>query len=165
MKSSPRAFTFVELLIAILIVAILSIALLTNFQRSRLKANFDDQVTEVVDILQKARSYSRTNMMVLDTEPADYYLLTISSSGITIDAYGPTVDEGIESMSLDSGFEIDNTSGVDHVFYFPPSGEICMDTPDCASGITEITFTVQDDDGTYTKDITINVYGGYPELD
>jgi prepilin-type N-terminal cleavage/methylation domain-containing protein len=162
MKSSPRAFTFVELLIAILIVAILSIALLTNFQRSRLKANFEDQVTNIVRIMEEVRAYSRTGILVNGTDPANYYLLTIGSGELTIDIFSDTSHETISEYELDAGFE---TNGADReIYFFPPNGEICF-SKYCTDSTTEYTFTVQDTSGTYTQDITINIYGGYPELD
>ncbi len=155
----------IELLIAIIIIAVLSIALAVSLSRGVLKAKFDDQVLQVVHVLEQARTYSLTNFLILDTEPADYYLISVTSAGVMLDAYGPTLDYGLENVALADGFEIEDITGSEYAFYFPPDGEICFDTPDCASGITEISFTLVDSSGTYSSQITLNIYGGYPEVE
>ena len=164
MKSYPRAFTLVELLLAVVIVTVLAMALFTNFSRSILKARFDDQVLAVTSLIEKARSYSLTNVLILDTEAPDYYLLTVTSASVRLDAYGPTLDEELETVTLDNGFSISNITGSEYAFYFPPEGDICFDTPDCASGVTEISFDIEDSAGTYSETISIDAYGGYPQV-
>lgn len=165
MKSSHRAFTLIELCVSILIVAILSVALVVNFGGASRKANFDDQVVQIVHLLEQARSYSLTNFLINDTEPVDYYLLTITSAGLSLDAYGPTLDSALESVALDSNFSITVMTGYEYVFYFPPNGDICFATPDCDSSLTEISFILVDDTGTYSQVISMNKYGGFPELE
>lgn len=164
MKSSPRAFTLLELVICICIVAILSVTLMVNFKGSFLKANFDDQVVQVVHILEQARSYSLTNFLVNDTEPAEYYLLTVSSTGITLVAQA-SVSSTLETVVLDSDISISSITGSESVYYFPPTGEICFDTLDCDSGINDISFTIVDSTGTYSQVISLNKYGGAPEVE
>lgn len=164
-KLEAPAFTMIELLIGIIIIAVLSVAIAVNLSRGALKANFDDQVVEIVHVLEQARSYSLTNFLISDTEPADYYLITVTSAGVRLDAYGPTLDSGLENVTLDDGFSIEDITGSEYAFYFPPEGEICFDTPDCASGVNEISFTVVDSSGTYSSQITLNIYGGYPEVE
>lgn len=165
MKSSPRAFTLIELIISISIIAILSIGVAINFKSSLLKAKFNDEVLQIVHVLEQARSYSLTNFLINDTEPADYYLITITEAGVRLDVYGPTLDSGLENAALDEDFSITGITGSEYAFYFPPSGEICFDTPDCASGINEISFTVVDSTGEYSQEISLNKYGGGPQLE
>ncbi len=164
MKSSPRAFTLIELTIAIVIIAILTVALATSFYNGNLSARFNDERTKVVNVLEEARGYSLGSILIDETEPTDYYLITVSSSGITLDAYGPTLDELKSSYYLEDGFNIDDITGSEYIFYFPPNGEICFETPDCSSTLTEISFTLNDDTGTYSQLIKVNKFGGYPEL-
>lgn len=160
----------IELLISIVIIAVLSVAIAVNLSRGALKANFDNQLVEIVHVLEQARSYSLTNFLIEDpsdgsTEPADYYLITVTSAGVRLDAYGPTLDFGLENVVLDDGFSIDAITGSEYAFYFPPEGEICFVNPSCPSGTTEISFTVVDSSGTYSSQITLNIYGGYPEVE
>ena len=145
-----------------MIVAILSVAVVVNFGKSQLKANFDDQVIQIVHVLEQARTYSLTNFLIADTSPAEYYLLTVSSTGITLLAYNSSTSSILETVTLDSNFSI---TGSEEVYYFPPNGDICFDTPDCDSLATEISFTLVDSTATYSKEISLNMYGGFPEVE
>lgn len=165
MKSSARAFTFIELLISITIIAILSIGVAINFKESIVKANLEDHVSQIVHILQQARGYSLTNFLVNDTEPADYYVVTITSSAITLKVYGATDNETLESMSMDTGYTITGITSPERIYYFPPTGEICFTAAACTSADTELTLTVTDSTGNYTQDISLSKFGGSPELE
>jgi prepilin-type N-terminal cleavage/methylation domain-containing protein len=171
MKSSPRAFTLIELIISLLFIAILAMALYSNFSRGVLKARFDDEVVAITDIIEEARGYSFTSVLIEDTEPTDYYLLSIETTGISLEAYATnasgTVSETIKEITFDTRFTID---APESIYYFPPEGDICFqfidaEDFDCDPDINEIDFTLADSTGTYDQTININVYGGYPELE
>ncbi len=170
MKSSPRqqpAFTLIELIICVCIIAILSVALLVNFSGNVTRARLDDQVVEIVHLLEQARSYSLTNFLIDDITPAEYYLVTVNATGITLDAQGATATdvETLESVTLSSNFSITNITGSEYFYYFPPSGEICFDTEACDSGINDVSFTVVDSTAVYSQEITLNKFGGAPEVE
>ena len=159
---SKPAFTMIELLIAIIIIAVLSVAIAVNLGRGVLKARFDDQLIEIVHIIEQARSYSLNNYLIGDTDPAEYYSLAIDSSGLTLTAHGASSSISLEEVELEDGFTItvivDNT-----IYYVPPYGSIYIGSE--TSGTTELLFMVGDDSGTYSALITLNIYGGYPEVE
>ncbi len=171
MKSSPRAFTLIELAIVILIIAILTVALASSFFRGNLSARFNDQLTQVVQILEEARGYSLGSTLIEDSsspgtyEPAEHYRITIGSNQITLDAVGPTIVTNIKTVTIEPGFVMRDITPTDRIFYFAPDGEICFDTYLCDSGITRMSFILSDSTNTYTQTIRINQFGGYPELD
>lgn len=163
----PPAFTMIELLIAIIIIAVLSVAIAVNLSRGALKANFDDQLVGIVHVLEQARTYSLTNFLIEDTEPADYYLITIAETGVTLEAYGSSgLTSTLENVELADGFTISATSTTtlpQSIYYVPPDGDIYIESE--TSGITEFEFSVEDDSGTYSETVSLNIYGGYPEVE
>ena len=164
--SGPSAaFTLIELLITIAIVAILSVGLAVNFRGSIQKAHFDDEVLGLVHILEQARSYSLTNFLISDTEPADYYLITVSEAGITLEAHGATLDATMESVTLSDDFSITDVTGSQYIYYFPPTGLICLESADCTSTESEVSFTLVGADTTNSQVISLNKYGGAPEVE
>jgi len=169
MKSSPPngrpAFTLLELVIVVCIIAILSVSLLVNFKGNVAKSRVDDQVVQIVHLLEEARSYSLTNFLVNDTEPASYYVVTITSAGMTLKAYvNATTTTTLQSVTMQTGYSITGISATERIFYFPPTGEICFDAAACTSTDTELTLTVSDSTGSYTQDIYFNKFGGAPEI-
>lgn len=165
MKSSPRAFTLIELMIAILIIAVLSAALMLNFSSASQKALFDDQITNIVRVIEQARSYSLTNYLVNDTEPTEYYLLTIGADYLSIEAYADYAGthDSLEEYELDTGFT--TTATDDEVFYIPPYGQVCLEYPCVDGGDTEYPFVVSNSDGSLSQVITITTHGGFAELE
>ena len=81
-----RAFTLIELMIAIIIIAVLTTGFALTFQRATLKATFDDQVTQITAIIEKAGSYALSNYLVNEADPAEYYYLYIRTDTITLSA-------------------------------------------------------------------------------
>lgn len=159
---NQAAFTLIELVIAMVILAVLSIALVARFENATLKAHFNDQVNNVLRLIEETRANSLSNYLILDTEPTDYYILNIENGQVIVEAHGPTLDEELERYTLESGFEISDNK---EIFYYPPYGEICIGLPDCSTGESEFSFTLSDTSGTYSQNITISVFGGYPDLD
>lgn len=157
----PLAFTLIELMLVIIIMAVLSMALLLTVQRGVLKATFDDQVVEITAMIEKARGYALSNYLVNDTEPAQYYRLYIQTSKIRLIANGETDSETLETLSYESGFSMDSSTSV---YYFPPNGDICFNTG-CTGSTTSKTFTFRDTNSTYQTQFTITKYGGYPEIE
>lgn len=165
MKSKLRApaFTMIELLIGIIIIAVLSVAIAVNLSRGALKANFDDQVLQVVSIVEQARNYSLNNYLINDTDPAEYYLLTIAPTGLTLEAHGASASSvTLEEVTLEDGFVISVTTD-DTIYYVPPYGQIYIESE--TSGTTELPFIISDENGTYNTVVTVNIYGGYPEVE
>lgn len=159
----PPAFTMIELLIAIIIIAVLSVAIAVNLSRGALKANFDDQLIQIVHVMEQARSYSLNNYLIDDTDPTQYYRLTFRSSMVTLKAYGATLDVILERVELDDGFTISAGTLPQEIYYIPPYGDMYIESE--SSGLTEFEFTVDDDTGVYSETISVNVYGGYPEVE
>lgn len=164
MKSRLRApaFTMIELLIAIIIIAVLSVAIAVNLSRGALKAKFDDQVLQVTHIIEQARSYSLNNYLINDTDPVEYYLLTVAPTGLTLEAYGASSPATLEEVTLEDGFVISITTD-DTIYYVPPYGQIYIESE--TSGTTELPFVISDENGTYNTIVTVNIYGGYPEVE
>lgn len=150
----------IELLIAITIIAVLSIAIALNFGRGALNARFDDQVQKIVHIIEQARSYSLNNYLVEDSEPTEYYVLTVDTNRMILEAHGATLTSTLEEVELADEFTI---SDAQTIYYVPPYGEIYIESED--SGITEFTFSVEDSSAAHSETISINVYGGYPEVE
>ena len=158
------AFTLIELTISICIIAILSVGVAINFKSSILKANFDDEVLQIVDLFEQAHSYSLTNFLVNDTEPPEYYLVSVSSSRVVLKALGGSEESILETVILDDNFFIRDITGSQKTYYFPPTGEICFDSEECDSGINEISFTIVDRSQEYSQEMTLNKYSGVLEL-
>ncbi len=156
-----RAFTLIELMIVVMIMAILSVALMVTTQRGILKATFDDQVIEITGLIEKARGYALSNYLVNDTEPAEYYRLRVQTGQMSLIAMGETDSETLVTLTYEGDCSMStNTS----VYYIPPNGDICFNSS-CSSSTTSKTFTFSSDDyDTYQTQFTITKYGGYPEL-
>lgn len=160
----PRAFTLIELMIAVIIIAILSMALFVNFSGAVLKARFDDELTSISRMVEQARGYALSNYLVNDDEstPAEYYLLSFRRSRIVLSAVAEDgTREELESHSFDTSFSLNTTLAV---YYFPPDGSVCF-SADCSDGLTESSLIFSDTDGTYSSTITISVYGGFAEIE
>lgn len=153
------AFTLIELVIAIAIIGVLSVILATRFTQGISRAKFENQVVGVVRILEEARAYSLSNYLVNDTEPTEYYLLAITETGATLEAYGETEVETLSSFTLNDEFEISEPYDI---YYYPPYGEICITS--CGNGITEVDFDLDDYTGGNQAVFVVSIYGGYPEV-
>src|SRR3989338_10087583 len=107
-----RAFTLIELMIAIIIIAVLTTGFALTFQRATLKATFDDQVTQITAIIEKAGSYALSNLLVNDSEPAEYYYLYIMTSKITLSAVDADgASETLETLTFEDGFSMNAEIG------------------------------------------------------
>ncbi len=164
MKSSVRAFTLIELTITIVILAVITVALASRFAQGNASARFNGQIREIEQIIQRARGYSLSSTLISDTEPADYYVLTLSSTSMVLEAYGPTLSEEVSRYDAARGLELKDYTA-EHIYYFPPDGEICFEDSACTSSLTEISFLLTDDTNELKQPFTINKYGGYPETE
>ncbi|MFA6023708.1 MAG: type II secretion system protein [Candidatus Gracilibacteria bacterium] len=160
---SARAFTLIELSIVIVIFAIVSAAVAVSTSRGILKARFDGELANVTAMIEKARAYSLNQLVVQDSEPAEYYLLTVNPTGLVLEAHGSTEEEEVESLILPEDFSL-TTMGSAAIFYFPPDGTICFENENCTSALTEILIVLTENTGTYTQVIRMNAAGGYPEM-
>ena len=159
-----RAFTLIELMLVVVIMAILSTALFLTTQRGILKAEFDDQVTEITGLIEKARGYALSNYLVNDLEPAQYYQLHIEATRIRLIAVGESgtnVSETLETLTYESDFRM---GGATSIYYFPPNGDVCF-TKTCTGTTTYKSLTFHDPDYTYQTKFTVTKYGGYPEIE
>jgi len=157
MKLRAKAFTLIELLMVIVLVAVLSVLLVTSFVSLSSNARFNNAKTQIVSMIEKARSLSLSNILINDTEPTDYYKLTLTGGTVTIDAYGSTSNESIATLSLDTDFSF--TSTLD-VYYFPPYGDVCFDAS-CTDPSTTAAVVLSNADSTKTATFTFDVNGGY----
>jgi len=157
----PLAFTLIELMLAIIIIAVLTTGFALTFQRATLKATFDDQVTQITAIIEKAGSYALSNLLVNDSEPAEYYYLYIMTSKITLSAVDADgASETLETFTFEDGFTMNAAA---KIYYFPPDGTVCFST-DCSDTTTTKRVTFRDSDRTYQTRFAITKYGGYPEI-
>ena len=161
MKSRAKAFTLMELLIVIVILAVLSVLLGTSYIKMASAARFNNAKTDIVNMIQKARSLSLSNILINDTEPTDYYVLTLEVGEVSIEAYASDgTSETITSLPLDSSFSFDTSLSV---LYVPPYGDVCFDNIACASTDTTRDLILTDTYG-HTATFTIDVNGGYVEV-
>lgn len=163
------AFTFIEVLVVTIIIAILSMAVALSFQGTRDKIAFDNTKNEMVSFVQKARSLSLANLLIEDTYPTEYYKLTINEDGMEIVAYGEsgTVSESIDTLELTEGHGIYPYSadvGMP-IYYFPPFGDICLtdELSDCDTAGTTREFMLYNAEGTREVEFVISTTGGYLE--
>ena len=160
-----KAFTFIELLMVITMMGILSVILGLSYTKLQTLTRFKNEKTQIVNMIEKAHSLSLSSILINDTEPTDYYELSITPSTLSLDAYASdgTTTENIDSLSLERDFSFDLS--VD-IFYFPPYGDVCFDVSTCDSADTSKTREVTlSDSSTDTATFTIDVNGGYVNVD
>ena len=156
----PLAFTLIELMLAIIIIAVLTTGFALTFQRATLKATFDDQVTQITAIIEKAGSYALSNYLVNEADPAEYYYLYIRTDTITLSAVNDSDSETLETLTFEDGFTMNAAA---KIYYFPPDGTVCFSTT-CSDTTTTKRVTFRDSDRTYQTRFAITKYGGYPEI-
>lgn len=153
-----RAFTLVEFIIVITIIAIMATGFALSFTRSKKSATFNDYETQIVSILQKARGLSFSDLNV-ESIDVDHYDLDIQTTSVTLNAInstGTTVE--LEKISLPSEYRINSAF---HVYYTPPNGEVTIN-----DGSNVRSFTFYTTDSAYSSTIVISTFGsGYPEIE
>lgn len=155
------AFTFVELLIVILIMAILAVALSIAYQRVQLRVRFDAHEAAVNDFFQRARAHSLNTIILDETEPVLYYELLLNQRSVTLNAVGATLTEELDSYDFGTDISLDGDYAV---YYFPPSGDVCLTQDDCSSTDSELTVTLSDSSATFSTEFTVQKNGGYVEV-
>ncbi len=163
MKLRAKAFTLVELLIVIVILAVLCVLLATSYIKLASAARFNNAKTDIVNMIQKARSLALSNILINDDPdyPTEYYVLTLEADEVTIDAYASDgTHESLETLTLDSSFRF---SSPIEAYYFPPYGAVCFNGETCADTSTSKTTTLTDT-YSHTATFTIDVNGGYVEV-
>lgn len=161
MKRRP-AFTLIELLLVIMIIAITSAALAVSTRTATLKAKFDDQILNIRRIVEEARGYSLSNTLVNDLTPAEYYLLSITTTGLSLSAVAEDgTTEELDSFTYLTGYAMSEPM---EVYYIPPYGEVCFAYP-CDDVLTEDSVTFSDTGANYEAMITIDIYGGFAEIE
>jgi type II secretory pathway pseudopilin PulG len=153
-----------EMMIAITIIAILTVTLAYSFSAARDSANFKDQKLQILNIVQEARSLSLSSMLTEGGEVVEHYELAIESDVIRLEARGGNGGRTeINRVEFENGFEI--LSGDHEIYYIPPYGEVCIDdTPPCDGNTTEASFILQSPSGQEAT-FTISKYGGYAEVE
>ncbi len=158
------AFTFIELLIVIIIMAILSVALAISYQRVQLKVRYDAHVNAIVELFQRARSLSLSTLMIDDTEPVEFYYLAVGEGDVVLTAEGGGLSEELDRFTFDNDIMIDTEL---EIYYFPPYGDICLGASGCNDPIfvgppeTENVTVLSDASGVYSTEFTITNVGGY----
>lgn len=163
MRPHPKAFTLLELLIVIVILALLSLLMAFSFNGIRNSVKFDNAKNDLVNIIQKARSLSLSNILINDTTPTDFYLLTLAPSGATVKAYGINssgveVNDTLETLTFETGITL---GGTQKVYYFPPYGDVCFSAA-CSETDTSKSLTFSSEKESVT--ITIEKSGGYVNI-
>lgn len=151
------AFTLIEILIVVTIMALLAMAMSISFSGAKDRATFDDQKVKIVDLFQKARGSSLSSVLV-GTEPVDYYRVYVIRTGITLTAYAGINTELIDSLTFTDGVYVSSPTSV---YYFPPYGVVCF-TSDCHDTIASGTFTLRNAAGELTI-YRVYRHGGYIE--
>lgn len=155
------AFTLIEILIVVILMAILTMTVAVSFDRSHDKAVFRDNQTEIINIFQKARSLAISNLLT-EGDEALYYLVEITEDFIYLWTEGAA--GGSEELAR---FYYDDDITVEpalEIFYFTPYGDVCFDIG-CTDTDTEKTFTISSTSNTgYTATISISTFSGLPEL-
>lgn len=158
------AFTLIELTIVVIIMAILSVSLALAYQNIQLKVRFDAHVSRIISIFQEARSSSLSNRMIDGTDPTAYYELSLDTTSITLTAYAndTSINEVLDTYTFDS--DISLSSSVNDIYYFPPTGEVCISTPDCGSGDSDLRFILSSSDSTRFTQFDLTTVGGYVDV-
>ncbi|MEK7146233.1 MAG: type II secretion system protein [Patescibacteria group bacterium] len=155
------AFTLIEILIVVILMGILTATVAVSFTRSKDKAVFRDNQTQIINMFQKARSLAISNLLT-EGDEAIYYLVEITEDFI----YLWTEGEAGGSEELDRFYFDDDITVTPalEVYYFTPYGDVCFDI-DCTDTDTEKTFTISSTSSTgYTATISISTFSGLPEL-
>ncbi|MFA5792410.1 MAG: type II secretion system protein [Candidatus Gracilibacteria bacterium] len=164
LSAQKKAFTLIELMIVITIMAILTMALVFSFGRATLKAKFDDQKMQIINITEEARSRSLSNMLLSGGEETNYYALVIGELTVTLTAYGETQTEIIDAFNFAEGFSTETLTA----YYFPPYGEVCFELDsdsNCLDGATERSTVLEDSTGIYSAVVSIDAYSGYASVE
>lgn len=159
------AFTFIELLITIVVLGIITISLAVSFDATKGKADFRNNQAEMINIFQKARALSLSNVVVDTTNEinTDYYLLDVAEGSITLTAYG---SDSIYTTEIDS-YTFDDEISLNKnfkVYYTPPYGDICIDDlTSCSTTSKAFTLIGKYGDIEYEQQYLISIHGGYAE--
>lgn len=163
LKNHP-AFTFIEMMIVVVIMAVLSMSIALAYQKIHLKMRYEANVTALTALFQQARSVSLSTILINGTEPAAYYKLTVQRGYARLDAYAAdeTTSKLIERVDYDSGMNI-STAAL-FVYYFPPNGEVCLDNSSC-TGAASGSVTFEDTGGTYATQFSVTAAGAYVDVE
>lgn len=156
-------FTLIELTIVILIIAILSLGLLTQFKGATEKARFKAQAQNVLRIMQNARSMSLTRKLIADS-PVEYYKLDVTEDFVNLAAVAEDGSpEQLEYYEFENGYAMDSDFSA---YFFSPSGSLCFtdELSSCDSAGTEESVRFETETGALSATFTLNINGSYPEL-
>lgn len=158
-----RAFTLIEMLLVVSMTAIIAVTMSFSIRNVQERATFKEHQQEIVAIFQTARTLALSNLL-LDGQVAEFYVIEVASNYMTLNAgFADGSGQSIEVLEFDEEFEAD--TGVDSAtfYYFPPAGEVCF-VYTCDSGSTSKTISLLSTQADYETEITIDIYGGYPEI-
>ncbi|MFA5854983.1 MAG: type II secretion system protein [Candidatus Gracilibacteria bacterium] len=173
LQKNPRAFTLIELLIVMTIMAFLSVALAVSFSGANQKAAFDDQKLQLINLIQTARSRSFSNVLSEDGRPTEYYLLIIMPTFAAVEAHYSDTEsdfEVLDKFTYGSGYEASGSAAgpeLMKVYYTPPNGEVCFGSscPATSDVTPEQTITFRNKAHTLSTTITVDLYGGFADVE
>ena len=164
LSKNIRAFTIVELVIVMVLLAILMMVSIGGITGAQKHAQVNDAVDSTMGMIQNARSQALANMEIdLGTETctAEEFYIILSSTEINLYADFTADCTSATEQLLDTATFTENVelgTDITQITYTPPLGEIEITT----SGDTSITISTVD--GLFGKTITINEVAGIPEL-
>ena len=177
-KKNPRAFTLIELLIVMVLLAILGTISFEGIVNARNHARLKNVTNTVVGMIQTARSYALSSMeMDLGADgicEATYYYVSFDTDSTpdVIYLYAYLDVDGDDCGTADASYELDSveiyediliTAAPDFISYEAPLADVGIDpVPVPASDPTQI--ELQTFDGTFTKTIEVYLVSGFPEL-
>ncbi len=176
---NPRAFTLLELLIVMVLVAIMAAVSYNGIIGARDPSRLNSSTDVVIGMIQPARNHALSDMQfeVAGTCNADYYYVSFDDlPAITVEAYladcgGSAYQQELASEEImeEIGLEITLEDGSTYTIPegVPPSNTPLLNyTPPLAETgwDEEITITLSTENGLLTKTIIVYPVSGLPEL-
>lgn len=169
LRSSPEAFTLIELLLVMVLISILLSVSFESFSSMRQNMVFRDSTQKFMDMIQGTRSRALSNLELDTGETADAFYLMIDTTTKTITMYadipGTGDDKVLAEEVLDPTVTITlNPGDLKQIKYVPPKGELeLIFTSEASTGTNLTDLIILLDNGTSQERITLNEISGVPE--
>ena len=158
-----RAFTLIELLIVMVLLAILASVSYTGIINARNHARLKSATDTVIGMIQTTRSYALSNMELdvggVDCEAISYYVKFVGSTGV-VNVYAVLDsdcggEELLDTETIPEDIEM-TLHGATTIYYYPPLAEVEF--------TGTITIELETIDEAFTKNIEVYPISGFPEL-